>query len=80
MLIFYVLDVLCRLGEHIMFFLDKLFFGLSIKDSKIAKFWQLQAWLGDSLMDFLNFNHYFNNPLDIQKAIFVALVLSSPRI
>jgi hypothetical protein len=46
-----------------------------VADSKFSKFWKPQAWLGGSMMDFLNFNHYFSNPPDIQKTIFVVSAL-----
>jgi hypothetical protein len=53
---------------------------LSIADSKFAKFWQPWAWLGGSMMDFLNFSHYFSSLLDIQKAIFVTSALITPSL
>ncbi len=55
-------------------------FELNIANLEFAKYWNPQAWLGDPMMDFLDFNHYFNSLLDIQKAIFVASALITPSL
>jgi hypothetical protein len=36
--------------------------------------------VGGSIIDFLNFSHYFSSPLDIQKAIFVTSALITPSL
>jgi hypothetical protein len=58
-------------SQWFFFFRGQPYFELHIKDSEFAKFWQPWAWLGDAMKDFLNFNHYFNNLLDILKEIFM---------
>jgi len=66
-------------NPNVVFFGKQTHFEFNIKDSKFAKFWKPQAWLGDAMMDFLNFSHYFNTLLNIEKAIFVtsAFIASS---
>ncbi len=66
-------------NPNVVFFVGQTHFEFNIKDSKFAKFWKPWAWLGDAMVVFLNFNHYFNTLLNIEKAIFVtsAFIASS---
>ncbi len=67
-------------NPNVLFFGGQPHFELNIAIAKFAKFWQPYAWLGGSTMDFLNLSHYFNSPLNIQKAIFVASALITPSL
>jgi hypothetical protein len=42
-------------NPNIVFFGIQPHFELNIANSEFATFWQLQAWLGGSMMDFLKF-------------------------
>jgi len=76
------IDILCSrcssktgaINLNVVFFKRQPHFELNITNSKFAKFWKPWAWLGGSMMDFLNFSHYFNSLQNIQKAIFVEVL------
>ncbi len=84
----YYIDIQCfrcsletkAINPNIGFFGRQPHFELNIVDSKFVKFWKPQAWLGGSIMDFVNFSHYFSSPPDIWKAIFVPSALITPSL